>query len=68
MQDEYRKLGIGRSLIQRGEEWARSQDCKGIFVRSNVVRQEAHRFYEHIGYVPLKTQLVLYKSLRNLDL
>jgi hypothetical protein len=34
-----------------------------ILVRSNVVRQQAHQFYEKVGYIPFKTQLVLHRDL-----
>ncbi|MBD1843424.1 GNAT family N-acetyltransferase [Cyanobacteria bacterium FACHB-63] len=61
--EQYRKLGIGRSLLQSGEQWARSQNCHAVLVRSNVIREEAHRFYEHLGYSLLKTQATFSRAL-----
>lgn len=58
-----RDRGVGRLLMQAAEQWARSQGCERVVVSSNTVRQAAHRFYENVGYVPLKTQLVLFKTL-----
>jgi GNAT superfamily N-acetyltransferase len=59
----YQRCGAGRLLMQCAEQWAKEQGCESILVRSNVMRQEAHEFYEKIGYVRLKTQLVLSKEL-----
>ncbi len=59
----YRGRGVGRLLMQFAEQWAKAQGCDSILVRSNVVRQEAHRFYEKIGYTQLKRQLVLHKKV-----
>jgi ribosomal protein S18 acetylase RimI-like enzyme len=63
VQAEYRNLGIGRSLLQQGEQWARLQNSDTLLVRSNALRKEAHRFYQQLGYSLLKTQFTFYKSL-----
>jgi len=34
-----------------------------VRVRSNVVRERAHRFYERLGFVEVKKQKVLDKPL-----
>ena len=60
---DYRRCGAGRLLIQHAQQWAKEQGCETILVRSNVMRQQAHEFYEKVGYVLLKTQLVLSKDL-----
>lgn len=60
---DYRGHGVGHLLIQHAEQWAKEQGCDTIQVRSNTVRQQAHRFYEKVGYVPIKTQLMLDKAL-----
>ncbi|NEQ20832.1 MAG: GNAT family N-acetyltransferase [Microcoleus sp. SIO2G3] len=62
---DYRGRGVGHLLIQHAEQWAKEQGCNTIQVRSNTVRQQAHRFYEKLGYVPIKTQLMLDKALNN---
>lgn len=63
VQKNYRKLGIGHLLMQQAEAWGRLQACAVVLVRSNMIRPEAHCFYQHLGYSPLKTQLVLHKAL-----
>lgn len=55
--DEARRgTGVGRLLMQQAERWALEQGCGSVYVRSNVIRTEAHKFYEELGYVRFKTQ------------
>jgi GNAT superfamily N-acetyltransferase len=56
--------GIGAALIRAAEEWARSEGCTRIRVRSRETRERAHRFYEREGYARNKVQLVLHKALQ----
>ncbi len=63
VRDGDRGRGIGRLLLQQAEQWARKQGCSNVIVRSNALREQAHRFYEKASYLPLKTQLVFVKSL-----
>ncbi len=58
-----RGSGIGRRLMQYAQQWADEQGCRSVLVRSNIVRQEAHKFYEKIGYSNIKTSLVFHKIL-----
>ncbi len=60
---EWRGRGIGRLLMEQAEAWARAQGCRAVTLRSNVIRAEAHRFYENLGYRRLKTQHAFLKSL-----
>ena len=59
----YRGRGIGKLLMARAEDWAREQDCGEIRVRSNVIREHAHNFYQKIGYENTKTQFTFRKRL-----
>src|SRR5262245_27255720 len=61
--EERRGAGIGRLLLAAAEDWARGRGCRAIRVRSNVVRERAHRFYEREGYGQIKTQQVFEKPL-----
>lgn len=61
--EPHRHCGAGRLLMQSAEEWAKEQGCDSVYVRSNIVRQDAHIFYQKIGYTSIKTQLVLQKFL-----
>jgi GNAT superfamily N-acetyltransferase len=58
-----RGAGIGRKLLAAAEEWAREKGCRAIRVRSNVVRERAHAFYEREGFTVIKTQRVFEKPL-----
>jgi GNAT superfamily N-acetyltransferase len=59
----HRGAGIGRLLVERGEAWARDKGFNTIGVRSNVVRERAHLFYERLGYAAVKSQKVFRKPL-----
>ena len=48
--------GIGRQLMERVEELAKSKHSAFIRLNSASHRKEAHIFYEHIGYEGNKTQ------------
>jgi len=56
--------GVGRRLVEAAEEWATEQGLGSMRVRSNVVRQQAHAFYRHLGYESLKEQAVFRKVLQ----
>jgi len=59
----YRGQGIGNKLISACESWAYDKAIDTILVRSNIVREDAHRFYHRIGYQTLKTSLIFKKEL-----
>ena len=58
-----RSAGAGAKLLEAAEEWARRHGCRGMNVRSNVVRERAHGFYERHGYEHYKTQKAFRKRL-----
>ena len=58
-----RSLGAGARLLEAAEEWARKHGCPSMSVRSNVIRERAHKFYERQGYEHYKTQKAFRKSL-----
>jgi GNAT superfamily N-acetyltransferase len=58
-----RSAGAGAKLLEAGEDWARRQGCKGMNVRSNVIRERAHKFYQRQGYEHYKTQKAFRKTL-----
>lgn len=63
--DEGRRSGgAGARLLAAAEEWARKHGCKGMSVRSNVIRERAHKFYERSGYEHYKTQKSFRKPLK----
>ena len=58
-----RSLGAGAQLLAAAEDWARKHGCKNMSVRSNVIRERAHKFYERDGYEHYKTQKSFRKPL-----
>ena len=58
-----RGRGVGQLLMERAEQWAREHGCREVSLRSNVVREEAHRFYQRLGYRIVKTQHAFRKSV-----
>ena len=58
-----RNVGVGAKLLATAEDWAREQGFKMLRVRSNVLRERAHKFYLRAGYGERKRQVVLEKTL-----
>lgn len=63
VKEGHRSLGAGAKLIASAENWARQHGCKSMSVRSNVIRERAHKFYERNGYEHFKTQKSFRKPL-----
>jgi GNAT superfamily N-acetyltransferase len=59
----HRRGGVGRALVAEVERWAAARGLPEVSVRSNVVREESHPFYERLGYARAKTQHVYRKAL-----
>jgi len=59
----YRRRGIGRLLLERAERWAYERGCVAMNARSNIVREDAHSFYQSIGYECVKTQKAFRRHL-----
>jgi hypothetical protein len=49
--------------MQHGEAWPARRGLKSVSLRSNIVRDEAHTFYERLGYERVKTQHAYRKHL-----
>ena len=60
---EFRGLGIGKSLLHSAEEWAKKEGCRQIRLHSNIIRSEAQKFYLNQGYTIIKTQHAFLKEL-----
>ncbi len=59
----HRSLGIGKQLVARAEAWVREQGVPQMLVRSQIKREDAHRFYLREGYARTKTSAVFTKSI-----
>ena len=58
-----RGSGVGARLLAAAEAWAAAHGCRRLFVRTNAIRERAHRFYERKGYDLLKHQRVYQRRL-----
>ena len=58
-----RGRGIGRAIVEKAAAWACEQGCGSLCVRSNVVREDARRFYAGLGFDMIKSQAVFRKAL-----
>lgn len=52
VRDSARRHGVGRRLMERAAELARTEGCEGIELTSGIEpgRRDAHRFYETLGF------------------
>ena len=47
---EYRRKGIGTTLLKTAEQWAKENNIEVILLNSGLPRKDAHAFYESQGY------------------
>ena len=59
-----RGSGAGATLLAAVEAWTREHGIASVRVRSNVLRERAHRFYLREGYAEKKRQAVFLKRLQ----
>ncbi len=72
--EEHRKKGIGREMLRRLIDWARTQKCEAIMLEVRVGNEEAMPLYESFGFIeisrranyygPGKTAIVMRKELQ----
>ena len=58
-----RGRGIGALLVAEVERWAAGKKVGIVRLRANVVRTDAHRFYERHGFSRTKTQFSFEKPV-----
>lgn len=61
--ENHRKHGIGKMLVEKILEWAALKACQKVRVRCNTVRTDSHLFYQQLGFEVQKEQKVLDKLL-----
>jgi GNAT superfamily N-acetyltransferase len=61
--EAHRGQGAGKLLLDAAARWAADHGYDKLRVRSNVIREDAHRFYEREGFRRVKTQVVLDRAL-----
>ncbi len=63
VREDMRGFGVGKRLCVEVEEWARSKSVPLVRVRSQIKREDAHRFYLRDGYSKVKTSFVFEKPM-----
>lgn len=58
-----RGAGVGRALMAAAEAWAAERGFASVALTSQVAREEAHAFYERLGYERVASSLLLRKTL-----
>ena len=61
--DRCRRNGGGGALLTAAELWAMKRGVRQLRVRSNILRDGSHAFYEALGYLRAKTQHAYAKTL-----
>ena len=61
---DFQGRGIGRKLMNKLEEYAVDNNISFIRLNSSLKREEAHKFYEHIGYICDKVQKWFIKKFK----
>lgn len=59
----HRGQGIGHQLMKAVEAWTRDSGYDEIRLRANVIREQAHHFYEQQGFIRVKQQIMFRKKL-----
>ena len=55
--------GVGKLLIEKAIEWAKSRSTETLRLRTNVIRTEAHKFYQKVGFTLIKEQKIFCMNL-----
>jgi GNAT superfamily N-acetyltransferase len=63
--ERYRKMGIGKMLINEAKQWSKEKGNDQLSLRCNVKRIEAHLFYQHLGFKEIKQQKAFVIDLDN---
>ena len=58
-----RRQGVGKALLQAGEEWAWETGAVAVRLVSGETRKGAHAFYQSLGYTGNKLQRNFKKAL-----
>jgi N-acetylglutamate synthase-like GNAT family acetyltransferase len=59
-----RGQGTGAALVEAVSDWAAQNGFQTLRVRSNVVRERTHRFYDRLGFERTKSQVVFTRAVR----
>ena len=54
--ENHRGKGIGKLLVEKAKHWAKEKGIDKLKLRCNIIRTEAHLFYQHLGFTATKQQ------------
>ncbi len=54
--ENYRSIGVGNLLIDYAKSWTYAKGINKLRVKTNIVRQRTHTFYERNGFTLRKEQ------------
>lgn len=60
--EKYRGQGIGAAFIQEAEKLSMEKNARLLRIRSNLIRSDAYGFFEHRGFVNLKSQEIFVRE------
>ncbi|WP_243147502.1 aminoglycoside 6'-N-acetyltransferase [Scytonema sp. UIC 10036] len=63
VKDEYRKLGVGTSLIEYAEGWALEHGCTELASDALVENKESYEFHTHVGFQEVERIVTFIKQL-----
>jgi ribosomal protein S18 acetylase RimI-like enzyme len=58
-----RSMGIGRTLMAAAEAWARTNGLAHVVLHTRIDRDDAHTFYERLGYGWAATSHLMRKQI-----
>jgi len=61
--EAHRGKGIGHALMAEAERWTVEKGLSSLRLKTNIIRTEAHHFYESMGFERTKTQYTYVKKL-----
>ena len=47
---EFRKSGVGKLLVERGETWANAQGCKDYCSDAEIINHASIKFHNQVGF------------------
>ncbi len=62
---EYRGQGIGKALVAEAIKVLKNNGCNRVRVRANILRADAHRFYNSLGFRENKSQKIFLLDLES---
>jgi len=63
LRKQYQNQGIGRTLIEKGEKWARAQGCTQMGSDTGIENENSISFHKHLGYKEMHRYVSFMKNL-----